>query len=49
MHMYYAALLLPEELNRLILPLKEWMRDRFDCSVGLKSPAHLSPCCRPSG
>jgi 2'-5' RNA ligase len=42
MHMYYAALLLPEELNRIILPLKEWMRDRFDCSVGLKSPAHLT-------
>jgi 2'-5' RNA ligase len=42
MHMYYAALVLPPELNALIQPLKEWMRDRFACTVGLKSPAHIT-------
>jgi 2'-5' RNA ligase len=42
MHMYYAALVLPPELNAQILPMKEWMRERFGCTVGLKSPAHIT-------
>ena len=42
MNMYYMALVLPEELNRQILLFKEWMRDRFGCRVGLKSPAHIT-------
>ncbi|GAB4094511.1 2'-5' RNA ligase family protein [Flaviaesturariibacter terrae] len=42
MQMYYVAIVLPEELNRKIHPFKEWMRERFGCLVGLKSPAHIT-------
>ncbi|RYY89488.1 MAG: 2'-5' RNA ligase family protein [Chitinophagaceae bacterium] len=42
MHMYYAALVLPPELNERILPMKQWMREHYGCKVGLKSPAHIT-------
>ncbi|RYY67460.1 MAG: 2'-5' RNA ligase family protein [Chitinophagaceae bacterium] len=42
MQLYYVALVLPDALNRKIVLFKEWMRDRFGCRVGLKSPAHIT-------
>ncbi|TCZ67922.1 2'-5' RNA ligase family protein [Flaviaesturariibacter aridisoli] len=42
MQLYYMALVLPEALNQEIVLFKEWMRDRFGCRVGLRSPAHIT-------
>ena len=42
MTMYFVALVLPEELNQEILKWKRYMHERFQCSVGLKSPAHIT-------
>jgi 2'-5' RNA ligase len=40
--MYYLALVLPEEINKKVLTLKQMMLERFECRVGLKSPAHIT-------
>ncbi|MBL7740338.1 MAG: 2'-5' RNA ligase family protein [Chitinophagaceae bacterium] len=40
--MYYLALLCPQEVDKKILQFKHWMRDHFDCTVALKSPAHIT-------
>ncbi|RYY98284.1 MAG: 2'-5' RNA ligase family protein [Chitinophagaceae bacterium] len=42
MDMYFTALVLPAELNEQILPLKRRMQERYGCTVGLKSPAHIT-------
>jgi 2'-5' RNA ligase len=42
MTMYFVALVLPDELNHEILKWKHYMHERFQCSVGLKSPAHIT-------
>ena len=40
--MYFIALVLPGELNEKVLHWKNFMHDRYDCKVGLKSPAHIT-------
>ena len=40
--MYFIALVLPEELNQKVLQWKNLMHDRYNCKVGLKSPAHIT-------
>ena len=40
--MYFAALMLPEELNQKVLKYKHYMQERYECKVGLKSPAHIT-------
>lgn len=40
--MYFIAILLPQELNTKVLIYKEWMRDKYNCKVALKSPAHIT-------
>jgi 2'-5' RNA ligase len=42
MTIYFVALVLPEGLNQEILKWKHYMHERFQCSVGLKSPAHIT-------
>ncbi len=42
MNMYFIAVVLPEHLNERIIKLKTMMLDKFDCKVGLKSPAHIT-------
>ena len=42
MHMYFIALVLPEELNNKVLPYKQMMLEKWFCKVGLKSPAHIT-------
>jgi 2'-5' RNA ligase len=42
MTMYFVALVLPNELNNEILKWKHYMHERFQCKVGLKSPAHIT-------
>lgn len=40
--MYFIAIVLPEEINQAVLPLKQWMFDHYQCKVGLRSPAHIT-------
>jgi 2'-5' RNA ligase len=42
MTLYFLALVLPSGLNEKVLPYKEMMREKFNCHVGLKSPAHVT-------
>ncbi|HEY0355370.1 MAG TPA: 2'-5' RNA ligase family protein, partial [Flavisolibacter sp.] len=42
MNMYFIAILLPPEVNEKVLALKKWMLEKYDCKVGLKSPAHIT-------
>ena len=42
MHMYFIAIVLPHELDKKILEYKKWMADKYNCRVGLKSPAHIT-------
>jgi len=40
--MYFVALVLPSTLNEKILVYKNMMHEKYDCSVALKSPAHIT-------
>jgi 2'-5' RNA ligase len=40
--MYFMAVVLPPELDAKILPYKKWMAEKYNCKVGLKSPAHIT-------
>jgi 2'-5' RNA ligase len=40
--MYFIALVLPAYLNDKILVWKNFMQERYNCKVGLKSPAHIT-------
>ncbi|HEY2721217.1 MAG TPA: 2'-5' RNA ligase family protein [Chitinophagaceae bacterium] len=40
--MYFIAVVAPKEINEEVLNWKLFMKDRFDCSVALRSPAHIT-------
>jgi 2'-5' RNA ligase len=40
--MFFVAIVCPEQINDEILQFKHWMRDRFGCTVALRSPAHIT-------
>jgi 2'-5' RNA ligase len=42
MQMYFIALVLPPHLNEKVLKYKQIMLDKYNCKVGLKSPAHIT-------
>jgi 2'-5' RNA ligase len=42
MRMYFAALVLPDDLNQEIKLFKNLMLERWGCKVGLRSPAHIT-------
>lgn len=42
MDMYFVAIVLPEELDKKVLEWKQYMYHHFKCTVGLKSPAHIT-------
>jgi 2'-5' RNA ligase len=42
MTMYFIALVLPPDLNEMVLHWKNFMHRRYQCKVGLKSPAHIT-------
>ena len=42
MDMYFVALVLPVELDKKVLKYKQYMFEKYKCSVGLKSPAHIT-------
>lgn len=42
MHMYYFAILAPEEINKEVLKWKKFFKEQFNCSKALNSPAHIT-------
>ncbi len=40
--MYFIALVAPEDINRQVLKWKHWMKERYQCEVALRSPAHIT-------
>jgi len=40
--MYFMALVLPPYLNEKVLAYKSMMLEKYNCKVGLKSPAHIT-------
>jgi 2'-5' RNA ligase len=42
MHMYFLAIVLPGELNKKVQKWKELIHEKYGCSVGLRSPAHIT-------
>src|ERR1700730_14631386 len=41
-NMYFIALVAPKEINEEVLKWKLFMKDRFECTVALRSPAHIT-------
>ena len=42
MQMYFIALVLPQPINEKVLRYKDVMLERYNCKVGLNSPAHIT-------
>ena len=42
MNMYFIAIVAPEEINQQVLKWKNFFKERYECSVALKSPAHIT-------
>jgi 2'-5' RNA ligase len=42
MDMYFIAIVAPEEINQQVLKWKKNFKERYECSVALKSPAHIT-------
>jgi 2'-5' RNA ligase len=40
--MYFIALVAPKEINEEVLKWKLFMKERFECTVALRSPAHIT-------
>lgn len=40
--MYFIALVAPKEINDDMLKWKQFMKERFECAVALRSPAHIT-------
>ena len=40
--MYFIAIVAPEEINNAVLKWKHFFKNRFACTVALKSPAHIT-------
>ena len=42
MEMYFVAVLLPPKIDDKVKVYKNWMKEKWNCKVGLKSPAHIT-------
>ena len=42
MHQYYFAILAPDEINKEVLKWKNFFKEKFKCSIALRSPAHIT-------
>ena len=42
MNMYFIAIVAPEEINQQVLKWKFFFKEPYECSVALKSPAHIT-------
>ena len=40
--MYFAAVIAPAGIDQKVLRFKQYMHEKYGCSVGLKSPAHIT-------
>jgi 2'-5' RNA ligase len=40
--LHFIAIVAPDAINQQVLQWKHYMRDRFQCKVALKSPAHIT-------
>jgi 2'-5' RNA ligase len=40
--MYFIAIVLPQNVNEKVLKYKQMMLEKYNCKVGLKSPAHIT-------
>jgi 2'-5' RNA ligase len=41
-NMYFIAIVAPESIEQQVLKWKQFMKEEFDCSVALRSPAHIT-------
>src|SRR5215204_6183709 len=42
MNMYFVALVAPDEINLQVLKWKNFFKEKYGCTVALKSPAHIT-------
>ena len=42
MNMYFVALTAPEDINQQVLKWKNFFKEKYGCTVALKSPAHIT-------
>ena len=42
MNMYFIAIIAPEEIDQQVLIWKNYFKEHFECTVALKSPAHIT-------
>jgi len=42
MNMYFIAIVAPEEINQQVLKWKTFFKEHYECSVALKSRAHIT-------
>lgn len=42
MNMYFVALVAPPEINQEVLKWKNFFKEKYECIVALKSPAHIT-------
>ncbi len=42
MNMYFVALVAPPDINADVLKWKNFFKEKFGCTVALKSPAHIT-------
>lgn len=40
--MYFIALAAPVDIHQQVLKWKHWMKERYQCTVALRSPAHIT-------
>ena len=42
MDMYFISIVAPEEIDQQVLKWKNFFKEQYECSVALKSPAHIT-------
>ena len=42
MNMFFISIVAPEDINQQVLKWKNFFKERYECSVALKSPAHIT-------
>src|SRR6187397_1356574 len=42
MNMYFIAIVAPEEIDQQVLKWKNFFKERYECSIALKSPSHIT-------
>jgi 2'-5' RNA ligase len=42
MNIYFIALVAPPEIDQQVLKWKLWMKEKYNCEIALRSPAHIT-------